>query len=814
MKKLLIAMTAAAVGTCAWAEGEVGGGEGTGPTPPATPTMLNETFGANWTLQAPWSYWSGAETATPAEGELTAGDALTLNTGSKVLRGNFMSDGSAKDIDTGLYFKSTVTFKDPSDTLPELKDSDKFALVVLDNLESIEAGYTATPATNLWVIAKYGEADQRAYQLAVEVTPSWLAEEHKIVVKAYNNVMANGNCAGFLVKVDNEDNDTVCTVVQSCAIVNGVIDYGKYCASSWWKDGTSENLGYLGYPQDAILGAVRKRYTDATLILSNVPGSGTLTSVDFQGQGVIDNVSLATTGSGFGTDSLALTVVADGVTLVDTPNTLYFANIGDKVTIKFTVNEGFELSSPTGLTPVDGVYTYEYTTTANNEEVTISAFKPVAIVDGTKYETVQAALNAIAENGGTIQLLGVAGQTITIADADVYGLEIKNAVTIDLNGMKLQGGGTDDNPVQATITVYAGSLTVVDSKTGGAILAPNFSAEVAGVDPVAIDALAGRTTIEAGTIGKIINGTAETLKLVGGSYTDVGDTFYLTTEEMKYYDKQYEATLADGVWTVAEKVVVKYTVSTSYDNTQVSVTDLTTGEVEENTVLSFSVTPLEGFENVVVKAGDTELTLENGKYNWTVVANVTITITATAIVTGPTIDDTEGKITVDETGNATIDTTNATVTVTGTVTGDVIVTPSVGTINVTLAQGKTVKIYSGETDISGAFTVVTEGGTTTIELKRNGSVTINGETIYVEPEMAAATTGDVAMKAPLEVGTDVAVGVKTIPGLMYQLIRSDAPNGTFDGVGDAVKGTGAPVKLSDGQKPDGKAFYKIKVSQP
>ena len=50
-------MTAAAVGTCAWAE-EVAGGEGD--STPAAPTMLNESFGANWTLQAPWSYWSGA----------------------------------------------------------------------------------------------------------------------------------------------------------------------------------------------------------------------------------------------------------------------------------------------------------------------------------------------------------------------------------------------------------------------------------------------------------------------------------------------------------------------------------------------------------------------------------------------------------------------------------------------------------------------------------------------------------------------------------------------------------------------------------
>ena len=197
MKKLLIAMTAAAVGTCAWATGEQ--------------TLLSESF-TGWTLtdNTWWSY-----SAAAADGELTVTNTaaenaeaeykLALNTGSKVLTGSFTSDDQPKAIGTdGLYFKSTVTFKDPSDTLPELKDSDKFALVVLDNVESIEEGYTDTPATNLWVIAKYGESGQRAYQLDVEVTPSWLAAEHEIVVKAYENVMASGYtaCAGFIVMVD------------------------------------------------------------------------------------------------------------------------------------------------------------------------------------------------------------------------------------------------------------------------------------------------------------------------------------------------------------------------------------------------------------------------------------------------------------------------------------------------------------------------------------------------------------------------------------------------------------------------------------
>ena len=800
MKKLLIAMTAAAVGTCAWAE-EVVGGEGD--STPAAPTMLNESFGANWTLQAPWSYWSGAETATPAEGELTAGDALSLNTGSKVLRGNFMSDGSAKDIDTGLYFNATVTFKDPSDTLPTLGEADKFALVVLDNVESIDAEKATDPATNLWVIAKYGDAGQRAYQLDVEVTPSWLATEHTIVVKAYDNVMASGNCAGFLVKVDNEDNDTVCTVVQSCAIVDGVIDFGVFCAGNNFEDdglGGSGNLGYLGYPKSAILGAVQKRYTDGTLILSNVPGSDTLASVDFQGQGVIDDVSLATTGSGFGTDSLALTVVADGVTLVDTDETLYFAAIGDKVTIKFTVNEGFELSSPTGLTPVDGVYTYEYITKANNEEVTISAFLPVVsvVVDGEtkKFASLSEAIDEVD-----------AGAELTLTDAITLteAIDVTEDITINLNGKTLSATLTDEF---ASMFALADGVTLTITDTTGGVL--QITGEVdrliaKGPDRATIGAA---VAINAGTIkADIANANSITYALTGGQYdTDVSAVL----------GGNYVATKAEGseYWTVAEKVIVKYTVSASYDNTQVSVSDLTTGEVEANTVLSFTVAANTGFQNVVVKAGDTVLEPTNGTYTWTVVANVTITITAEAVVVGPSIDDPEGDITVDETtGDATIDTTNATVTVTGTVNGDVIVTPSVGTVNVTLAQGKTVKVYSGETDISGAFTVVTEGGTTTIDLNPEGEVEINGAKIKVMPEMAQAGNGEDAMKAPLEVGTDVAVGVKTIPGLMYQLIRSDAPNGTFEGVGDAVKGTGVPVKLEDKNKPNGKGFYKIKVSQ-
>lgn len=556
-------MTAAAVGTCAWAE-EVAGGEGD--STPAAPTMLNETFGANWTLQAPWSYWSGAETAIPADGELTAGDALSLNTGSKVLRGNFMSDGSAKDIDTGLYFNATVTFKDPSDTLPTLGEADKFALVVLDNVESIDAGYTATPATNLWVIAKYGESGQRAYQLNVEVDPTWLAADHKIVVKAYENVMASGNCAGFLVKVDNEENDTVCTVVQSCAIVDGVIDYGTFCAYSWWKDGDSGNLGYLGYPKAAILGAVQKRYTDATLILSNVPGSDKLTSVDFQGQGDIDDVSLATTGSGFGTDSLALTVVADGVTLVDTDETLYFAKVGDTVTIKFSLESGYELKSPavgtSGLSLDGDVYTYVYTTTANNETVTISAFQPVVSVvvggETLKFGSLAEALKSESVAAGS-ELKLTAGYTVTEAIA------IDKNITINLNGQTLTAKLADSFEAMFELANNV-QLTITDDTENGSVV-------VTGLDRKLVNCLGRAATlaVDAGTFDACVAvDDGLTYNITGGKFLKAANATITAATG-------YEAKEENGYWVVAPVSTSNYPES---DKLVASETELTADQKE------------------------------------------------------------------------------------------------------------------------------------------------------------------------------------------------------------------------------------------
>ena len=502
MKKLLIAMTAAAVGTCAWAEGEQ--------------TLLSESF-TGWTLtdNTWWSY-----SAEDADGELTLTEGedakLSLNTGSKVLTGSFTSDDQPKAIGNGLYFNAKVTFKDPSDTLPTLGEADKFALVVLDNAESIDAEKATAPATNLMVIAKYGDEAQRAYELNVAVDSTWLDGEHEIVVKAYDNVMKSGStaCAGFLVMVDK----TVCKVVKSYAIVDGVVDFGTYCAGGgYFGDdglGGNGNLGYLGYAKDAIAASIQLRYQNAELLLSNVPGSDTLASVDFQGQGVIDDVSLATTGADFGADALVFTVeVSDGVTLTS-DETVYYGAAGETKNITFTLDEGYVLKAPTAAVKGDsGVYTYAYTTVAdNNQVVNIEAYKPAAYIGGTAYETFADALAAAAN--GTVVL----SDNLTLTEA----VMIQDAVTIDLAGKTITA------PEGLPAFFVNGTLTVVDSSNG------------------------------AGKVDGAVVGNGE-FNLQGGSFKNV---YPFTAGEVEYpfpgADDSFTATLTDGYYVITAAANEKF----------------------------------------------------------------------------------------------------------------------------------------------------------------------------------------------------------------------------------------------------------------
>ena len=440
-------MTAAAVGTCAWATEEQ--------------TLLNETFESTWILTDNnwWTYSAGEA----ADGELTLADGkLSLNTGSKVLTGSFASDKNPVAIGTdGLYFKSTVTFKDPSDTLPTLGAQDKFALVVLDNIESCEKYNTeatpnaVTPATNLWVIAGHGTKGKCAYMLCpdaetLNLNKSWLDSEHEIEVKAYADVLdGDAEAAGFLVMIDNE----ICTVKKVYDIgTDGVIDFS-----------TGTDVNYLGYESTAIIGSLGLRYSNKQLLISAASGSS-LASVDFQGQGVIDNVALATTTEAeFGADAMTLKISATTNVVTDIAcDSKAYAETGyiipanaETVTVTFKLASGYVLSAPENATKVGDVYTYTYTVGEDiNQSLTISAFAPAAYVNGEAVSADDFAelFESPFSSDTTIKL----NEGLTL---DGNPIQIDSGVTlaIDLNGNTI-------TPAEgAPAVVNGGTLVITDS---------------------------------------------------------------------------------------------------------------------------------------------------------------------------------------------------------------------------------------------------------------------------------------------------------------------------------------------------------------
>ena len=124
---------------------------------------------------------------------------------------------------------------------------------------------------------------------------------------------------------------------------------------------------------------------------------------------------------------------------------------------------------------------------------------------------------------------------------------------------------------------------------------------------------------------------------------------------------------------------------------------------------------------------------------------------------------------------------------------------------VTGVDDANIKVVSGTTDITGAFSI-TDGA---IALDEDGSVTINDEQIPVKPALTDAEDET----APFTVDDDVSVGVKTIPGLTYTLKRGTVL-GTYDTTVDSDTAEGTRLSLTDdsAEKPT-TAFYVIEVTK-
>ena len=160
---------------------------------------------------------------------------------------------------------------------------------------------------------------------------------------------------------------------------------------------------------------------------------------------------------------------------------------------------------------------------------------------------------------------------------------------------------------------------------------------------------------------------------------------------------------------------------------------------------------------------------------------------------------------------------DGTVTIEGNASGYTIEVPA----NVTTINGKvgtvTVKVTVGieKVDITGAFKTTKSGDTkTTIALDPDGSVTVDGKTIKVKPELVDASETEV----PFAVAGGAATAkVKAIPGLTYVLKAATdlAKVRTTEATEAAreVAGDSGTVELKDSGASESAKFYVIEVTR-
>ena len=181
---------------------------------------------------------------------------------------------------------------------------------------------------------------------------------------------------------------------------------------------------------------------------------------------------------------------------------------------------------------------------------------------------------------------------------------------------------------------------------------------------------------------------------------------------------------------------------------------------------------------------------------------------------GPVIPPEQGTIAMDpSTGYAVVTPADATVTAI-TITGDIgtrgVVVP--GQVDTVTSAGLTVEkvvVKNGGYDVTAACKLAVADDTVTIALDKDAVV----DGVKVTPEFGTVD-GEETAESPFVIGDEsVALGVKTIPGLSYQLLRSTEVAGDYEPVGAKVMATEARLQLEAAKTADPASFYKVEVSK-
>ena len=200
------------------------------------------------------------------------------------------------------------------------------------------------------------------------------------------------------------------------------------------------------------------------------------------------------------------------------------------------------------------------------------------------------------------------------------------------------------------------------------------------------------------------------------------------------------------------------------------------------------------------------------------VAENTVTATIEAAEVAPTTDDENATITKNGDGSYTVEVTAETVAITvpdGVTVSEVVVSPNTATVTGVPASA-TVKVAVSWTDAqdvsqSEAYAIVkVDSVTGAVSLDEDAVVTVGEEEISLRPQLSDA--GDEV--APLDVGEDVSVCVKSIPGLVYRLARGTAVDEIDTSAANAIAeetAASSRVSLVDDDPPAAGAFYRVTV---
>ncbi len=530
-----------------------------------------------------------------------------------------------QSIDNGLYLDTLVKFTPGELTSLELGDGDKIALTYVEETDDEDGD--GKVLSNIVVRAGYvnGSTVTPTNYIMNAISEFSAADWHRLTVRAINVGYADAP-VGFVVYVDG---------------VEVTYDLEQEPGDSAYLTALANNSIVANYLYNT------EKHAFIPSAVNTGTAKTTLSAVGFKGNGCVDDISFTATPPTFIQEGTAVaiawdenvasyTVVVGEDTLIDaeavsgagSTNLLLDTSVAT-ITVTATYATGYEAGTWT-VTGSGAAISGSTFTVAPGAQLNIVSMEPLFQVGETHYGTFAEALAAAVAAGteqspATIKLLANYDNSISFSTG---------YIVLDLNGKTLQGGDSS----YYTINNSGAVLTIIDSASGGTVLAPT---KVGAEGAFYTDD--GLTTINAGTFESTVytekmqdpEATGD-IVINGGVFadpdydpTDVDPKFYL----YDYLGTDVKATYNAGYFTVGgeEPEPEVIAVPTAASNLVYDGTEQTGVAAGEGYVLSgtYAATDAGDYTATATLADGyiwSDSTTEAKSINWSIAADTSATV--------------------------------------------------------------------------------------------------------------------------------------------------------------------------------------------